>query len=167
VKRLPVDRGFANWRQAHPVAGRDQYPSLAYVLLHSISHIMMQQITVDCGYPLTSLKERIYAVGGRYGILLYTSSSDAEGTLGGLVNSGRRIVEHLAMAIRSAQLCSNDPVCAEHDPATDEGRELSGAACHGCLFLPETSCEIRNDFLDRALVVQTIQDAEAAFFGAV
>ena len=62
------------------------------------------------------------------------------------------------------QLCSNDPICAKHRPDDEEGRFLHGAACHGCLFLPETSCEIRNDFLDRALVVPTMATGGAAFF---
>jgi hypothetical protein len=156
--------GFGRWREINNQAKRDRYPDLAYVLLHAISHLLIQQIALECGYPLTSLKERVYAIGGRYGILIYTSSSDADGTLGGLVNSGRRVVEHLAAAVRDAQLCSNDPVCAVHSPDSDDERHLHGAACHGCLFLPETSCEIRNDFLDRALVVATLATPSAAFF---
>jgi hypothetical protein len=68
------------------------------------------------------------------------------------------------LPLREAQLCSNDPICAEHRPDDEEGRFLHGAACHGCLFLPETSCEIRNDFLDRALVVPTMATGGPAFF---
>jgi hypothetical protein len=156
--------GFDKWREVNKTAKRTQYPTLTYILLHSISHMLLQRIALECGYPLTSLRERVYAVGRRSGILIYTSSSDAEGTLGGLANTGRRIVDHLAAALREAQLCSNDPICAEHCPDDEEGRFLHGAACHGCLFLPETSCEIRNDFLDRALVVPTMATGGAAFF---
>jgi hypothetical protein len=156
--------GFDKWREANKTAKRMQYPALTYILLHSVSHMLLQRIALGCGYPLTSLRERVYAVGRRSGILIYTSSSDAEGTLGGLANTGRRIVEHLAAALREAQLCSNDPICAEHRPDDGEGRFLHGAACHGCLFLPETSCEIRNDFLDRALVVPTMSTGASAFF---
>ncbi len=54
-------------------------------------------------------------------------------------------------------LCSNDPVCASHDPAAHGHSPLLGAACHGCLLISETSCEMRNDFLDRALVVPTVE----------
>jgi hypothetical protein len=93
-----------------------------------------------------------------------TKCSRLAPTLGGLANTGRRIVDHLAPALRESQLCSNDPICAEHRPDDEEGRFLHGAACHGCLFLPETSCEIRNDFLDRALVVPTMATGGAAFF---
>jgi hypothetical protein len=65
-------------------------------------------------------------------------------------------------------LCSNDPVCAQHDAASrHERRFLHGAACHGCLLISETSCEQQNDFLDRALVVPTVQDLGEAFFSEI
>ncbi|MGO1305345.1 MAG: hypothetical protein ACTMKV_11235, partial [Sphingomonas parapaucimobilis] len=60
-------------------------------------------------------------------------------------------------ALDRLALCSGDPICAEHDPDahTDE-RALSGAACHSCLLVAETSCEARNLYLDRALTAQTL-----------
>jgi hypothetical protein len=48
-----------------------------------------------------------------------------------------------------------------------ESRRLHGAACHGCALVAETSCEMRNDYLDRALVVPVLGFPDAAFFGAV
>ena len=63
------------------------------------------------------------------------------------------------------RLCANDPVCAQHQPDNrQEERFLLGAACHGCVLLAESSCERRNDFLDRALVVPTVDGDGAAFF---
>ena len=141
------------------------FPGLPYVMLHSLSHMLMTSIALDCGYPASSLRERVYAGDGGYGILIYTGSSDSEGTLGGLVETGRRLAVHLGRALDHGRLCSNDPVCAEH--ASDsplEGRLLQGAACHGCLLIAETSCEQRNDFLDRALVVPTVGVPDAALF---
>jgi hypothetical protein len=70
-------------------------------------------------------------------------------------------------ALESALLCSNDPVCAQHSPVTPGSANLNGAACHGCLLVPETSCEQRNDFLDRALVVPTVESDGAAFFAGM
>jgi hypothetical protein len=97
--------------------------------------------------------------------LLYTASPDAEGTLGGLAEAADRIGGYLRQAIELGELCANDPVCAQHQPAnTPEERFLGGAACHGCLLLAESSCERRNDFLDRALVVPTVDAGGAAFF---
>ena len=100
-----------------------------------------------------------------YGILLYTASPDAEGTLGGLVKAGERIDDHLQAALEWGRLCSNDPVCAGHRPDDPyERRFLHGAACHGCLLIAETSCEQGNDFLDRTLVVPTVEHPHVAFF---
>ena len=98
-------------------------------------------------------------------VLLYTGTPDAEGTLGGLVQVGRRIARHLDTALELGRLCSNDPVCAQHKPdQAHEGRIMHGAACHGCLLIAEPSCERRNELLDRSLVVPTVDLADAAFF---
>ena len=100
--------------------------------------------------------------------MLYTASPDAEGTLGGLVQQARYIEDHLAQALRMGELCSNDPVCAQHTPGQSmEKRWLHGAACHGCSLVAETSCEMRNDYLDRALVVPVLGVEDAAFFDSV
>ena len=101
----------------------------------------------------------------RYGLLIYTGSPDAEGTLGGLVQQARRIDEHLTRALEAGGLCSNDPTCAEHAPGDSmSDRFLHGAACHACALVAETSCEMRNDHLDRALVVPVLGMPDAAFF---
>ena len=159
-----IDAGWKAWaRERH--RPEDNFPGLPYVMLHSISHMLMTSIALDCGYPASSLRERVYASDGGYGILIYTGSSDSEGTLGGLVETGRHLADHLRRAIDAGLLCSNDPVCAEHAPDSSlEGRMLQGAACHGCLLIAETSCEQRNDFLDRTLVVPTVGVTDAAFF---
>ena len=159
-----INEGWRAWA-AERQRPEDGFPGLAYVMLHSLSHLLMTSIALDCGYPASSLRERVYAGESGYGILIYTGSSDSEGTLGGLVEAGRRLGDHLRGALREGRLCSNDPVCAEHAPNSQlEGRMLQGAACHGCLLIAETSCEQRNDFLDRALVVPTVAVGEAAFF---
>jgi hypothetical protein len=144
-----------------------QFPGGPYVLLHTLSHLLIQSLAMRCGYPASSLRERVYAdaQAERYGILLYTGSPDAEGTLGGLVQEARHIEDHLRLALRMGALCSNDPICAQHTPGTSmEKRWLHGAACHGCALVAETSCEMRNDYLDRALVVPVVGVSGAAFF---
>ena len=159
--------GWRTWaaQRRRPEEG---FPGLPYIMLHSLSHMLMTSIALDCGYPASSLRERVYADDsgdGGYGILIYTGASDSEGTLGGLVEAGRRFGAHLRRAVDDGLLCSNDPVCADHTPdSLLEGRLLQGAACHGCLLIAETSCEQRNDFLDRALVVPTVSLNGAAFF---
>jgi hypothetical protein len=139
------------------------------VLLHTLSHLLIQTLATRCGYPASSIRERIYAdaAAERFGILLYTGSPDAEGTLGGLVQQARHLEDHLAQALWTAALCSNDPICAHHTPGESmEGRWLHGAACHGCVLVAETSCEMRNDYLDRALVVRVLGVPDAALFEA-
>lgn len=145
------------------------FPGGPYVLLHTLSHLLIQSLSMRCGYPASSIRERVYAdaEAGRFGVLLYTGSPDAEGTLGGLVQEARHLEDHLAHALRMSALCSNDPICAHHAPESMEGRWLHGAACHGCALVAETSCEMRNDYLDRALVVPVLGVPDAAFFKAI
>lgn len=157
--------GQDRWKQKHPKF-RGDLPGLAYHFLHSLSHLLITSVALDCGYASTSIRERIYAIPDvGYGILLYTGTTDAEGTLGGLVQVGRRIETHIAMALERGRLCSHDPVCAHHEPKNPhEERYLHGAACHACVLISETSCEQRNELLDRALVVPTVGPENAAFF---
>ncbi len=162
---LKLKEGFDAWKREHQGSKRE-FPGLPYLLLHSCAHLLITAVALECGYPSSSIRERIYALPNiGYGILLYTGSSDAEGTLGGLVQVGRRIHETVRNAIELGLLCSNDPVCAQHDPASGhEHRYLHGAACHGCVLISETSCEQQNDFLDRALVVRTVESLGTEFF---
>lgn len=160
-----LEAGFHSWLGEHQGSHR-RFPGLPFLMLHSFSHLLITAVALECGYPASSIRERIYALPGLgYGILLYTGTSDAEGTLGGLIQVGRRIHHHVRNALEIGELCSNDPVCAQHEPHNPhEQRFLHGAACHGCLLIAETSCEQRNDFLDRALVVPTVDHLGAEFF---
>jgi len=156
-------------RIENPTTG---FPGVRYVLLHTLAHVLIRQLAVECGYTAASIRERIYARpptdegGPMAGLLLYTAAPDSEGTLGGLVDLGKpeNLGRHLAAALEHAGLCSSDPLCAEHHPYRD-GVTLHGAACHACLFLPETSCERGNRYLDRTLLVPTFGRAEGAYFG--
>ena len=99
------------------------------------------------------------------GILIYTATAGNQSTLGGLVEVTRRFIGIVKSALERQRICSGDPVCADHDPATaDEDRTLHGAACHGCLWSRETGCEARNLFFDRALIVDTVGQTGAGFF---
>jgi len=169
IRRLEELRaGYAEWARRRKV--KREFPGGPYILAHTLSHLLLQSVAMRAGYPASSIRERVYAdyERGRYGVLLYTASTDAEGTLGGLVAQARHIASHLQLALRAGGLCSNDPVCAQHSPGSGiEGRWLHGAACHGCTLIAETSCEMRNDLLDRALVVPTLALGDAAFFPPV
>jgi hypothetical protein len=158
--------GFDIWQHRHGTTGM-VFPGAPYLLLHSLAHMLLTAVSLGCGYSASSIRERIYASEGGYGILLYTGTSGTDGTLGGLVQAGRRLETFLARALEMARLCSNDPICAQHKPDNrQEERFLHGAACHGCLLIAEPSCERRNELLDRALVVETLDSPGTAFFAA-
>lgn len=159
------------WRAARYIENPDVgYPGLRYVLLHSLAHALIRQLTLECGYTTASIRERIYSLpsehdeGPMAGILLYTSAPDSEGTLGGLVSLGEpaQLARHLNTALERMQSCASDPLCAEHSSLQDI--TLHEAACHACLFIPETSCERGNKYLDRSVLVPTIDRDQLAFF---
>ena len=105
------------------------------------------------------------AGGPMAGILLYTAAAESEGTLVGLVSLGQpdTLGRLLDQALDTSRLCASDPLCAEHHPWRD-GATLHGAACHACMFVPETSCERGNRYLDRSVLVPTIQRVDLALF---
>lgn len=146
------------------------WPGERYVALHTLSHLLIRTIALECGYPSASLSERIYAGTDddpRGGILIYTAVPDAEGTLGGLVSLAEpdNLVRLTRRALADAMQCSSDPLCAERLPRFPEDF-LHGGACHVCLFVSETTCERGNRFLDRRFVVP-IDDPDLALFREV
>ncbi|SDE45718.1 DUF1998 domain-containing protein [Streptomyces griseoaurantiacus] len=140
------------------------WPGARYLALHTLSHLLIRTIALECGYSSASLAERIYAGderNPRAGILLYTAVPDSEGTLGGLVSLAEegefdRIVRR---ALSDAEHCSADPLCSERLPHAP-GDYLHGAACHVCLFVSETTCERGNRYLDRRFLVPLSGDKE-------
>lgn len=161
--------GYVAWAASRQIKDA-QFPGLPYYMLHSLSHLLITAVALECGYSATSIRERIYVGEAGYGILLYTGGADSEGTLGGLVEVGRRLAktgDALEAALDLGRLCAHDPVCAQHRPdQAQEERFLNGAACHGCLLIGEPSCEKRNELLDRRLVIPTVAGAGAEFFQA-
>lgn len=138
------------------------------VFLHTLAHMLIRQLSFECGYASASLRERIYCDEGddnrMQGILIYTAAGDADGTLGGLVRQakGDRFPKTFQSTLSNSTWCSNDPLCIE---SKGQGYEsLNLAACYACCLLPETSCEMFNKFLDRALVSGSLDKTEAAFF---
>jgi hypothetical protein len=163
------------WRKLRKLNPPDaSFPGIRYVLIHSLSHALMRQISLECGYTAASVRERIYCRtvgqdhGPMAGFMIYTAASDSEGTLGGLVDLGRPIAlgRHLQQALESIRVCASDPLCSEHSPI-GHGRGIHGACCHACLFVPETSCEKGNRYLDRNALLETFSDRKSGFFETV
>ncbi|MEI8012169.1 MAG: DUF1998 domain-containing protein [Candidatus Omnitrophota bacterium] len=143
-----------------------------FLLLHTLAHVLINQLSFDCGYGSASLRERIYcnldgSPTSMQGILIYTASGDSEGTMGGLVRQGKsgRFESTFRRAIKRAGWCSLDPVCIE---STGQGSDNANlAACHGCCLLPETCCEEGNRLLDRAMLVGIPTASEIGFFNTI
>lgn len=147
------------------------------LLVHSFAHALIRTISVDCGYSSSSLRERLFVSEARdaqpamNGVLIYTGSPDSEGSLGGLVRlaSPDQIERIVMRSLRAVRWCGSDPVCLETEPE-ESGDKVSGAACHCCLLVPETSCEKFNRELDRSMLVGSAVgmdgDSWNGFFGS-
>ena len=143
-----------------------------YLMVHSLAHIFINQLVFECGYSTASLRERLFVSADHdapmAAFMIYTSAGDSEGTLGGLVRLGRpdRLGPVVSRAVSRASWCSADPVCSENFGG--QGSQLANlAACHGCILLPETSCETINHGLDRAMVVGTPEDRGRGFMASM
>lgn len=141
------------------------------IMIHTLAHLLMRQLSFDCGYSSASLRERLYCDSdpqrAMSGLLIYTASGDSEGTLGGLAREGAtdRLGRSVVAALRSATWCSVDPICIE---ATGQGLgAMNRGACHACSLAPETSCTHMNSLLDRALVIGTPAHPSLGFFSLV
>jgi len=163
-----------SWRARRGIPEPDAgFPGLRFVFLHSLSHALMRRLALDSGYSQASIRERIYSsdpddeYGPMAGLLLYTAAQDSEGTLGGLVALGgpESLGLHLEAALDEVALCASDPLCAEHGPGAD-GAALHAAACHACLFAPETSCERGNRYLDRGALTPLVTGLDIGLFGS-
>jgi hypothetical protein len=141
------------------------------VLIHTFSHLLIRQLAFECGYDTSSIRERIYTSSNTgapmSGLLLYTASGDAEGTLGGLVRQGEpgNLDSTIRAALLNASICSSDPLCVESEGQGTYGLNL--AACHACGLLPETSCEEGNLLLDRVLVLGTPDNLDIGHFSEI
>lgn len=135
-----------------------------YVLLHTFSHLLIKQLAYQSGYSSASIKERIYYSEKMAGILLYTGSTDQEGSLGGLVEMGdiAKLRRLIIDALEEATFCASDPDCSVQEP--NEDNHLNGASCFACTMMAETSCETGNRLLDRSLVIETMDSEIKPFF---
>jgi hypothetical protein len=147
-----------------------------FMLLHTLSHLLMRQIEFEGGYPAASLIERLYCDKNTKcdktgkpkpmaGILIHVAVPDVAGSLGGLaeLSEPRRFLGILIRALEHSRWCSLDPVCSKH-----EGQGpglLNRAACHACVLVPEPTCEYSNTLLDRGFVKGDAENGLPSFFG--
>ena len=166
-KRIP-DRVLAAMRNARKRATLGFLPEATdrFVLLHTLSHLLIRQLCFECGYSSSSLSERIYSdeEEGMAGLLIYTASADSEGALGGLVREGMpdRLYGTLKTALFRANWCSSDPICSELQQQGIQG--LNKSACHACALVAETSCDYANSLLDRSVLVGEKDARKVGYF---
>jgi len=144
----------------HPVSPR-------LLLIHTLAHAYIKRLSLNCGYSAASLRERLYVSDGQHpmaGFLIYTSAPDSDGTMGGLAREGKsdKVHQTLIQAVQDTEWCSADPLCSEGFNALSDENSL--AACHACSFMPETSCELFNRYLDRAAVSGLPDSPELGYF---
>lgn len=164
-----VDVLNENYRKSFIGQSRPRKITAKFLLVHTISHALIKQLSFECGYSIASLKERLYCSetsDGKQmsGIFIYTASGDSEGTMGGLVRQGYAdtFPGIFKKAMEEAMTCSNDPVCSL---SMGQGRDsLNLSACYSCCLIPETSCEEFNMFLDRGTIVGTYENREMGFY---
>lgn len=158
----------SNARKA--AAQRKQKPipvDIVKVAVHTLSHVLIDQLALDAGYPTSSIRERLYVDEESAGMLLFTASADSAGSLGGLAAQADSeiLAKVFVDGLRRLEWCSADPVCIESSGAGTDGRNL--AACHNCVYLPETSCEYFNGALDRGLLYGTGADLDKGMCSAI
>ena len=137
----------------------------SFIMMHTFAHLLIKKLCFSCGYGSSSLRERIYFSNDdenkMNGIIIYTSSGDSEGSLGGLVRQGKEnyLGKLVKDAIADAKWCSADPVCSDIGQSSGQGPDnINGSACHNCCIIPETSCEEFNMLLDRATITGTLNE---------
>ncbi len=143
-----------------------------YVLLHTFAHLLINQLSFECGYSSSSIRERLYCEKvtnelHMCGVLIYTASGDSEGSLGGLVRQGLpgRIEDTIVSSLKNALWCTSDPICIQSPGQGTDSCNL--AACHNCALLPETCCETGNKHLDRGVVIGTLENQDIGFFSSI
>ena len=158
-----------NWAKVCAEKGATYKPYTSRLLLaHTFSHLIMRQLSFDCGYDSSSLKERLYVSNEpeqkMCGILIYTAGGDSEGSLGGLVRQGEKgkLEATINAAVKNAAFCASDPLCLESVGQGYYGLNL--ASCHACTLMPETACEMGNRVLDRALIVGSETNLLGGYF---
>lgn len=147
----------------NPISADVPAPTPRWLLVHTLAHVLIDQWSLECGYPAASLRERVYVDDEMAGLLIYTATSDSQGSLGGIVGmaKGGRLIKSFTEAISRTSWCSNDPLCIESGPNGFANTNLG--ACHACVLLAETSCEIRNSLLDRGMLVGTTNGVRGYF----
>lgn len=169
-----IDPLVKRYQQSQQERGlREKEVGARFLLVHTFAHLLVNRLTFECGYSAAALRERLFVSNNpdapMAGLLIYTASGDAEGTMGGLVRMGQpgMLEPVIKKALRTARWCSADPVCMEMGRSGQGPDGTNLAACHSCSLVPETSCEAFNKFLDRTVVVGDLEHPAFGYFSTL
>jgi hypothetical protein len=150
IKNIQIHAEDSDW-QFHKIEAKKL--TARKILIHTLSHLLIREFEYVCGYPMSSLQERLYVSKNMNGFLI-SAYDGTDGYLGGLTklcNNLDKLQDIITSTLQRAKDCSLDPICYE-----SEGQgvaQLNLAACHSCTLVSDTSCEMSNLFLDRRLVI--------------
>ena len=151
AKALALDDSWAPDDEAAGEYFAESHP--LFVWWHTFAHHFIRAVQAETGYSSSAISERIYSsnIDGEWrgAVLLYVTEGGMDGTLGGLTSLSTHFQKYLNRALEDAEVCSMDPLCEEAP-----NRMMSDLGCYACTFNPETSCEHRNMFLDRMLMLE-------------
>lgn len=155
IIELGLEDNANEWLDNEPTfnsRGRDEVKNPLFVWWHSLSHALIRTLSFKSGYSAASIRERVYVDlnTDKGGILLFTTTTGDDCSMGGLIEATDNFDEILNDAFDSIKLCSYDPLC---NSTRISPEKVNGAACIYCLLLPETSCEHNNMWLDRHLLL--------------
>lgn len=120
-----------NHRNLETNLNKDLIITPKYVLIHTFSHLIIKELEYLCGYPSTSIQERIYIDNElkMNGVLIYTVAG-TEGSYGGITSicDNEQIGKLIVSAMMRATDCATDPICY-HSDGQGVGK-LNLSACH-------------------------------------
>ena len=114
----------------------DPWSRTQYVLLHTVSHLMIKALGKFSGLEQEGLTERIYPY--QNGFVVY-SNQNTDFSLGGLSMAfEHNLADILDVMVQDSEVCPYNPEC-----------ETQYGACPACIYVAEISCENFNRVLDR------------------
>ncbi|GAA6768674.1 DUF1998 domain-containing protein [Flavobacterium sp. CGRL1] len=155
-----------NHNNSDSLLNKDLVITSKFILIHTFSHLIIKELEYLCGYPATSIQERLYIDDNpkteMNGVLIYTIAG-SEGSYGGLTSvcDSDKIGKLILSAMMRAKDCATDPIC--YHTGGQGVSNLNLSACFSCSLLPETSCEIFNCYLDRRVLI----DNEYGYFASI
>ncbi|MDW7727487.1 MAG: hypothetical protein SCH70_10350 [Candidatus Methanoperedens sp.] len=136
---LPPEGTKASSHYRYVVSKDENCRKAVNTLLHTYSHMLMQQSTIDTGLDIQSISEKIFPNIGS--IFIYSTNSI---NIGGLEYTYDYHLEDWFSRMKELAIdCPQDPACM-----IDEG-----GACNACSYVPEFVCFNFNQDIDRSTLV--------------